>query len=150
MDLDKIKKDNKNYIDAYELYQSEDILENKDLFSIYRHLFKKKVDEAVKEFNKLCNNSEISDILAYISDRIAYLKIKYKEDEKRNIITYYNRDNIFIGRYENDKNIISDEYLSAFQRDIFQYTGESFVLSEECKYFIKCKLIKRLKELVMD
>ena len=150
MDIEKIKKDNYDYIDAYELYQSEEIIGDKNIFSIYRYLFKKKIDEAIKEFSKLCNNSEISDILAYIGDKIDYLKIKYKEDEKRDKITYYSRDNKFIGKYEESKNIISDEYISALQRDIFQTTGEKFVLSDECKCFIKSKLIKRLKELEMD
>ena len=150
MDIEKIKKDNYAYIDAYELYQSKEIIGDKNIFSIYRYLFKKKVNEAILEFNKLCNNSEISDILAYIGDKIDYLKIKYKEDEKRDKITYYSRDNKFIGKYEENKKIISDEYISALQRDIFQTTGEQFVLSDECKCFIKGKLIKRLKELEMD
>lgn len=150
MDIEKIKKDNYDYIDAYELYQSKEIIGDKNIFSIYRYLFKKKVNEAILEFNKLCNNSEISDILFFISDKIDYLKIKYKEDEKRDKITYYSRDNKFIGKYEESKNIISDEYISALQRDIFQTTGEQFVLSDECKCFIKSKLIKRLKELEMD
>lgn len=150
MDIEKIKKDNYDYIDAYELYQNEEIIGDKNIFSIYRYLFKKKVNEAIKEFNKLCNNSEISDILVFIGDKIDYLKIKYKEDEKIDKITYYSRDNKFIGKYEESKNIISDEYIYSLQRDIFQTTGEQFVLSDECKCFIKSKLIKRLKELEMD
>lgn len=150
MDIEKIKKDNYDYIDAYELYQNKEIIGDNNIFSIYKYLFKKKIDEAIKEFSKLCNNSEISDILFFISDKIDYLKIKYKEDEKRDKITYYSRDNKFIGKYEESKNIISDEYISALQRDIFQTTQEQFVLSDECKCFIKSKLIKRLKELEMD
>ena len=146
MDIEKIKKDNYDYIDAYELYQNKEIIGDNNIFSIYKYLFKKKI----KEFSKLCNNSEISDILFFISDKIDYLKIKYKEDENRDKITYYSRDNKFIGKYEESKNIISDEYISAIQRDIFQTTGEQFVLSDECKCFIKSKLIKRLKELEMD
>lgn len=150
MDIEKIKKDNYDYIDAYELYQNKEIIGDNNIFSIYKYLFKKKIDEAILEFNKLCNDSEISDILAYIGDKIDYLKIKYKEDEKRDKITYYSRDNKFIGKYEESKNIISDEYISALQRDIFQTTQEQFVLSDECKCFIKSKLIKKLKELEMD
>lgn len=150
MDIEKIKKDNENYIDEYELYQTEDITGDKDLFSIYKYLFKKKIDEATKEFNKLCNDSNISDILLYIADKINYLKIIYKEDKKKDIVTYYNKYNVFIGKYEQNKNEISDKYLDAFQRDIFLIIGDTFVLSNECRCFIECKLIKRLKELEMD
>lgn len=150
MDIEKIKKDNKNYIDEYELYQTEDIIGDKDLFSIYKYLFKKKINEAIKEFNKLCNDSKKSDILVYIADKINYLKITYKEDKKKDIITYYNRDNVFIGKYEQNRNVISDSYIDACRRAVFQTTGDLFVLSNECRCFIECKLIKRLKELEMD
>ena len=150
MDIEKIKKDNMNYIDEYELYQTEDITGDKDLFSIYKYLFKKKINEATKEFNKLCNDSKKSDILVYIADKINYLKITYKEDKKKDIVTYYNRDNVFIGKYEQNRNVISDSYIDACQRAVFQTTGDTFVLSNECRCFIKCKLIKRLKELEMD
>ena len=149
MDIEKIRKDNKDYIDEYEKYQTEYTEDDKNLFSIYKYLFKKKVDEAIEEFSKY-NNAVITDILFYIDNMIDKLKITYKEDKKNGIVTYYNRDNIFIGVYEQNENVISDNYLDAFQREIFQITGDMFSISDECRYFIKCKLIKRLKELVMD
>lgn len=150
MDIEKIRKDNYNYIDEYESNQSEDIIGDKDTFSIYKYLFKKKVNEAIEEFDKICNDSIKSDILFYITKVIDNLKITYKEDKKNDTVTYYNKDNIFIGIYEQNENVISDNYIDTFQRDIFQIAGDLFVLSDECRYFIKCKLIKRLKELVMD
>ena len=150
MDIEKIRKDNNNYIDEYEKYQKEDIIGDKDTFSIYKYLFKKKVNEALEEYDKICNDSYKSDILFYIATLIDKKKIIYKEDEANGTVTYYNRDNIFIGVYEQNENVISDKYLDTFQREIFQITGDMFSISEECRYFIKCKLIKRLKGLVMD
>ena len=150
MDLEKIRKDNKDYIDAYDLYRTEDTTDDNNLFSIYKYLFKKKIDEAIEEFNKSYNNARVTDILFYIDNMIDKLKITHKEDKKNGIVTYYNRDNIFIGIYEQNENVISDKYLDAFQRDIFQITGDMFSISDECRYFIKSKLVKRLKELVMD
>ena len=150
MDIEKIRKDNYNYIDEYEKYQKEDIIGDKDTFSIYKYLFKKKIDEAIKEFDKICNDSSKSDILFYITCVIDKLKIIYKEDEANGTVTYYNKDNIFIGICEQNENVISDNYLDSFQREIFQITGDMFSISDECRYFIKYKLIKRLKGLVMD
>ena len=150
MDIEKIRKDNNNYIDEYEKYQKENIIGDKDTFSIYKYLFKKKVNEAIEEFDKICNDSYKSDILFYIATLIDKGKIIYKEDEANGTVTYYNRDNIFIGIYEQNENVISDKYLDTFQREIFQITGDMFSISEEFRYFIKCKLIKRLKGLVME
>ena len=64
MDIEKIRKDNNNYIDEYEKYQEEDTIGDKDTFSIYKYLFKKKVNEAIEEFDKICNDSYKSDIFS--------------------------------------------------------------------------------------
>lgn len=150
MNLEKVKKDNLEYIDAYFKYLNDIARGDNDLFFIYKELFIEKINECVKEYESIYNNEEVIDTLNSVKQYCKNLYLKYKESPDETKVYFYNKDNIFIGEFEDNgegKWTISKDGINVVKKYIsdknLHYT---FVYSKICEKYISFNLEERLKD----
>lgn len=147
MNLEKVKKDNSEYIDTYFKYLNDVARGDNDLFFIYKELFIEKINECVKEYENIYNNEEVVDTLNSIKQYCKNIYLKYKESPDETKVYFYNKDNIFIGEYSEDKWTISKDGINIVKKYIsdknLHYT---FVYSKICEKYISFNLEERLKD----
>lgn len=150
MNIVKVKKDNLEYINVYFKYLNDIARGDNDLFFIYKELFIEKINECVKEYESIYNNEEVIDTLNSIKEYCKNIYLKYKESSDETKVYFYNKDNIFIGEFEDNgegKWTISKDAINVVKKYIsdknLHYT---FVYSKMCEKYIYFNLEERLKD----